>query len=114
MKKTTDLKGWIRGNTNIGPVLKSQPATCKINSEWKSEFESVNKDTSHSWARISHGLNNLVTDLIDQKYDDKRFPQRRRKCLRLQADPRLKQNREDPPLLFAHLQGFSYFRKKMD
>ena len=33
-------------------------------------IESVNKDNSHSWVRISHGLNKLVTDLIDKKYDD--------------------------------------------
>ena len=31
---------------------------------------SVNKDKSHSWVRISHGLNKLVTDLIDKEYDD--------------------------------------------
>ena len=34
-------------------------------------IEAVNKDHSHSWFRISHGLNNLVTDLIDKEYDDK-------------------------------------------
>ena len=33
-------------------------------------IESVNKDNSHSWIRISHGLNELVTDLIDEEYDD--------------------------------------------
>ena len=33
-------------------------------------IESVNKDTSHSWVRISRGLNKLVTDLIDKEYDD--------------------------------------------
>ena len=33
-------------------------------------IESVNKDNSHSWVRISHGLNKLVTDLIDKEYDD--------------------------------------------
>ena len=33
-------------------------------------IESVNKDSSHSWVRISHGLNTLVTDLIDKEYDD--------------------------------------------
>ena len=27
----------------------------------------MNKDNSHSWVRISHGLN---TDLIDKEYDD--------------------------------------------
>ena len=34
-------------------------------------IESANKDSSHSWVRISHGLNKLVTDLIDREYDDK-------------------------------------------
>ena len=33
-------------------------------------IESVNKDNSHSWVRISRGLNKLVTDLIDKEYDD--------------------------------------------
>ena len=33
-------------------------------------IESANKDNSHSWVRISHGLNKLVTDLIDKEYDD--------------------------------------------
>ena len=33
-------------------------------------IESVNKDKSHSWVRIYHGLNKLVTDLIDKEYDD--------------------------------------------
>ena len=33
-------------------------------------IESVNNDNSHSWVRISHGLNKLVTDLIDKMYDD--------------------------------------------
>ena len=33
-------------------------------------IESVNKDNSHSWVRIFHGLNKLVTDLIDKEYDD--------------------------------------------
>ena len=32
--------------------------------------ESVKKDYSHSWVRISHGLNKLVTDLSDKEYDD--------------------------------------------
>ena len=39
--------------------------------EWKIRLESVNKDISNSWVRISHGLNKLVTDLIDREYDDK-------------------------------------------
>ena len=52
--------------------------TPKLGSYWKSQgnygveirIESMNKDHSHSWVRISHGLNKLVTDLIDKEYDD--------------------------------------------
>ena len=33
-------------------------------------IEYVSKDNSHPWVRISHGLKNLVKDLIDKKYYD--------------------------------------------
>ena len=33
-------------------------------------IESVNKDNSHSWVRISLGLKKLVTDLSNNKEDD--------------------------------------------
>ena len=36
----------------------------------KIRIESVNKDNSHSWVRISHGLNKLVTYLSNNKEDD--------------------------------------------
>ena len=33
-------------------------------------IESVDKDNSHSWVRISHGLNKLVTDLSNNNKED--------------------------------------------
>ena len=33
-------------------------------------IESVNKDISHSWVRISHGLNKLVTELSNKEQDN--------------------------------------------
>ena len=33
-------------------------------------IESVNKDDSHSWVRMSHGLNKLVTNLNNKEDDD--------------------------------------------
>ena len=30
----------------------------------------MNKDHSHSWVRISHGLNKLVTNLNNKEHDD--------------------------------------------
>ena len=54
----------LREHQNWARVKKSQPATVEI------RIESVNKDNSHSWVRISHGLNKLVTELVDKKNHD--------------------------------------------
>ena len=70
MKKTSDPKGWIRGNTKIGPVLEVTTRYLQRKYGVEIRIESVNKDNSHSWVRISHGLNKLVTDLIVRGYDD--------------------------------------------
>ena len=69
-EKSTDPKGWIRGNTKIGPVLEVTTSNLQGKHGVEIRIESVNKDNSHSWIRISHGLNKLVTDLIDKEYDD--------------------------------------------
>ena len=60
---TSEPKGWIRGNTKIGPVLEG--TTCCLQSKYGVEIRimSVNKDNSHSWVRISHGSNKFVMNL---------------------------------------------------
>ena len=68
--KPTDPKGWIQGNTKIGPVLEVTTSYLQGKHGVEIRIESVNNDNSHSWVRISHGLNKLVTDLIDKEYDD--------------------------------------------
>ena len=67
---SSEPKGWIRGNTKIGPVL--EVTTCCLQGKYGVEIrtESVNKDNSHSWVRISHGLNKLVTNLNNKDQDD--------------------------------------------
>ena len=69
-EKSSDPKGWIQGNTKIGPVL--EVTTSYLQGEYGVEIriESVNKDNSHSWVRISHGLKKLVTDLSNKEDDD--------------------------------------------
>ena len=69
-EKTSDPKGWIRGNTKIGPVLEVTTSYLQGKFGVKIRIESENKDNSHSWVRISHGLNKLVTDLSNHKEDD--------------------------------------------
>ena len=69
-ESVSEPKGWIRGNTKIGPIL--EVTTCCLEGKYGVEIriESVNKDNSHSWVRISHGLNKLVTDLSNNKEND--------------------------------------------
>ena len=69
-EKSSDPKGWIRGNTEIGPV--SEVTTSYLQGQYGVEIriKSVTKDNFLSWVRISHGLNKLVTDLINKEYDD--------------------------------------------
>ena len=58
------------GNTKIGPVLEF--TTCCLQGKYGVEIriESMNKDNSRSWVRISHGLNKLVTNLNNKEDDD--------------------------------------------
>ena len=69
-EKSTAPKGGIRGNTKIGPVL--EVTTSYLQDKYGVEIwiEYVNKHNSHSWVRISHGLNKSVTDLSNNKEDD--------------------------------------------
>ena len=69
-EKSTAPKGWIRGNTKIGPVLEVTTSCLQGKYGVEIGIESVNKDNSHSWVRISQGMNKLITDLIYKECDD--------------------------------------------
>ena len=49
-----------------------EATTCCLQGKYEAEvrIESVNKDNSHSWVRISHGLKKLVTNLNNKEQDD--------------------------------------------
>ena len=66
----SEPKGWIRGNTKIGPVLEVTTYCRQDKYGVEISIESMNKDNSHSWVRISHGLNKLVTNLNNNDQDD--------------------------------------------
>ena len=68
-EETSEPKGWIRGNTKTGPVL--EVTTCCLQGKYGVEIRilSVNKDHSHSWVIISHGLNKLVTNLNNNEQE---------------------------------------------
>ena len=69
-EKSSDPKGWIQGNTKIGPVLEVTTSYLQGKYGVEIRIRSVNKDSSHSWVRISHGLNELVTDLSNKEDDN--------------------------------------------
>ena len=78
-EETSEPKGWIRGNTIIGPVLEVTTygveiriATCCLQGKYgvETRLVSLSEDNSHSWVSISHGLNKLVTNLNNKDQDD--------------------------------------------
>ena len=56
-------KGWIQGDTKIGPVL--EVATSYLHGKCGVEIRVmyVNRDNSHSWVRLSHGSTKFVINL---------------------------------------------------
>ena len=69
-EKSSDPKGWIRGNTKIGPALEVRTSYLQGKYGVEIRIESVNEDNSHSWVRISHGLNKLVANLNNKENDN--------------------------------------------
>ena len=69
-EKSSDPTGWIQGNTTIGPVLEVTTSYLQGKYGVEIRIESIYKDHSNSWVRISHGLNKLVTELSNKEDDD--------------------------------------------
>ena len=70
-EKSSDPKGWIRGNTkNCARVRSHNQLLAKGKYGAEIRIESVNNDNSHSWVRISHGIIKLVTILNNKDQDD--------------------------------------------
>ena len=76
-EEASQPKGWIQGNTKIGPVL--EVATCCLHGKYGVEIRimSVNRDNSHSWVRISHVSNKFVMNFEQQRAGNSRSSARR-------------------------------------
>ena len=68
-EEASQPEGWIQGNTKIGPVL--EVTTCCLQGKYGVEIRimSISKDNSHSWVRISHGSQKLVTNLNNNEQE---------------------------------------------
>ena len=63
----SEPKGWIRGNTRIGPILEVTTSFQHFKFGVEVRIQSVNEDNSQSWVRISYGTVRYVNNYI--KYD---------------------------------------------
>ena len=66
---TSQPKGWIQGNTIIGPVL--EVATSHLHGKHVVEIRimSLSRNITHSWVRISHGSNKFVMNLNNNEQE---------------------------------------------
>ena len=55
-------KGWIQGNTKIGPVLEVTTSCLYGKHGVENRIWSLSEDNTQSWVRISHGSNKFVMD----------------------------------------------------
>ena len=60
---TSQPKGWIQGDTKIGPVLEVTTSYLQGKHGVEIRIMSLSRDNTHSWVRISHGSNKFVMNL---------------------------------------------------
>ena len=60
----SEPKGWIQGNTRIGPILEFTTSFQHFKFGVEVRIHSVNEDNSHSWVRISYGTIRYVNNYI--------------------------------------------------
>ena len=68
-------KGWLQGNMRIGLVLEVTTSFQHFKYGIEIRIESVNKDSSHSWDRISYGTVKYVIDSIQDNTEIPADPQ---------------------------------------
>ena len=69
--QSSQPKGWIQGNTRIGPVLEVTTSYMYDKHGREIRIWSVSQDNSQSWVRISHGTNKYV---VDSNYNNTEVP----------------------------------------
>ena len=60
--ESSQRKGWIQGNTRIGPVLEITTSCLYGKHGIEIRIWSLSEDISQSWVRFSHGSNKFVID----------------------------------------------------
>ena len=69
--ESSQPRGWIQGNTRIGPVLEVTTSYMYGKHGIEIRIWSVSQDNSQSWVRISYGTNKYV---VDSNYNNTEVP----------------------------------------
>ena len=69
--ESSQPRGWIQGNTRIGPVLEVTTSHMYVKHGIEIRIWSLSQDNSHSWVRISYGTNKYV---VDSNYNNTEVP----------------------------------------
>ena len=69
--ESSQPRGWIQGNTRIGPVLEVTASFQYGKHGIEIRIWSLSQDNSHSWVRISYGTNKYV---VDSNYNNTEVP----------------------------------------
>ena len=69
--ESSQPKGWIQGNTRIGPVLEITTSYLYGKHGIEVRIWSVSQDNSQSWVRLSYGTNKYV---VDSNYNNTEVP----------------------------------------
>ena len=72
--ESSQPRGWIQGNTRIGPVLEVTTSYLYGKCGIEIRIKSVNQDDSHSWFRVSYGTVKYVTDSIEDNTENPADP----------------------------------------
>ena len=70
--ESSQPKGWIQGNTKVGPVLEVTTSCLYGKHGVEIRIWSLSEDNTQSWVRISHGSNKFV---IDSNNNDTEIPE---------------------------------------
>ena len=71
----SEAKGWIRGNTRIGPILEVTTIFQHFQFGVEVRIQSVKEDNSQSWVRISYGTIRYVNNYIKYNTQSLASPQ---------------------------------------
>ena len=108
--ESSQPKGWIQGNTRIGPVLEVTTSFLYGKHGIEVRIWSLRKDNSQSWVKFFHGSNKFVIDsnyINTEVRADLPEEQASQSSVRfLQPDQRRKQNHKEENLLIIHRASF--------